>query len=86
MSDQLSAHHVASLVEFAEAEAYADLFSFAPANLNMQVQRIGGSVVLLAEHFDILLFYRVIGLGVREPATEALRFFCFNSYRSSHAD
>jgi hypothetical protein len=72
MSDDLSAHDVASLVEFGEAEAYADLFSFAPASLGFRVQRIGGGVLLLAERLDILLWNRVIGLGVREPATEAL--------------
>jgi hypothetical protein len=72
MSAHLSNHDLAYQVEYDEAEAYADLFSFAPANLSLQVQRIGGSVLLLAEHFDTLLFNRVIGLGLSEPATEAL--------------
>ena len=72
MAHSLSTHDVAAIVEFGEAEAYADLARFAPAGLGFQVQRIGGAIVLLAEHLDMLLFNRVIGLGMREPATETL--------------
>jgi hypothetical protein len=72
MTQALSPDEIAQLVEFAEAEAYADLFRIAPPELHMQVETVGSAVALIAETIDIVLFNRVIGLGLREPATEAM--------------
>src|SRR5690349_6814619 len=72
MSATLSPRELAQLVEFSEAEAYRDLFRNAPPTLNLQVEQIGSAILLLAPNVDILLLNRVIGLGLREPATEAL--------------
>jgi hypothetical protein len=71
MRDALSAQALAELVEFGEAEAYADLFRAAPSDLGLRVERIGTAVALLAPRFPIILLNRVIGLGVREPASLA---------------
>ena len=56
-------------LEFAEAEAYADMFAVAPTSLGLEVHRVAGSVVLLAQPLPIMLFNRAIGLGVREPGS-----------------
>jgi hypothetical protein len=72
MTQPLSPDEIAQLVEFAEGVAYADLFRFAPAELHMQVESVGSAIALVAETMDIVLFNRVIGLGLREPATEAM--------------
>lgn len=72
MTQTLSPDEIAELVEFAEGEAYVDLFRTAPVDLHMQVESIGSAILLVAETMDIVLFNRVIGLGLREPATEAM--------------
>jgi hypothetical protein len=72
MRDTLSPRELAELVEFGEAEAYRDLFQSAPPALNLQVEQIGSAMLLLAPNADILLLNRVIGLGLREPATKAM--------------
>jgi hypothetical protein len=72
MHDQLSSDEVAQLVEFGEAEAYRDLYRNAPPALNLQVEQIGSTLLLLAPSADILLLNRAIGLGLREPAAESM--------------
>lgn len=66
----------AHIVEFGEAEAYADLVAAAsPAyasQFGIRVHRLGSAFVFTAAAFDIPLFNRVVGLGLKEPATEAL--------------
>ena len=64
----MSPIELVQLVELGEAEAYADLFDCAPPELGLEVQRFGGVVALLAPKIPIVLFNRVIGLGVLEPA------------------
>ena len=65
---------IALLVEFAEAEGWADLFLSAPAALagefGIRAERLGSAIVLVAAGLDYLVFNRVIGLGMKEPATE----------------
>jgi hypothetical protein len=72
MNDQLSANELAQLVEFGEAEAYRDIYRTAPPALNLQVEQIDSTILLLAPGVDILLLNRAIGLGLQEPATEAM--------------
>ncbi len=68
----MNSQHLAELVELGEAEAYADFFAAAPPDWNCRVQRIGGAVCLFAPDMSAMIFNRVIGLGVREAATEAM--------------
>jgi hypothetical protein len=61
---------IAEMVELGEAEAYADLFAAAPPEMGLRVERIGSTCVLIAPHLPTVLFNRVLGLGLREPASE----------------
>jgi hypothetical protein len=63
---------IAKLVEFGEAEAYADMFQAAPPALGTRVERIGGAVALIASSVPIFLFNRVIGLGLEETVPDVL--------------
>lgn len=76
---------LAGMVEFGEAEAYADFFAAAPPDWNIHVQRIGGAVCLFAPDLPVMLFNRAIGLGVREPATETLLHEILTQYRQTGA-
>lgn len=62
---------LAELVEFGEAEAYADMFAAAPLEWGLHVERWGSVIALVAPPIDVMLFNRVLGLGLREPASEA---------------
>jgi GNAT superfamily N-acetyltransferase len=85
MANDLSQQQLAELVEFGEAEAYADFFAAAPPDWNMRVRRIGGAVCLFAPDLPVMLFNRAIGLGLREPATEAALNEILAQYRQSGA-
>ena len=74
---------LAQLVEFGEAEACADMQLAAAASLGTRVERIGSAVALLASQIPIMLFNRVIGLGLREPATEAMLDDVIAMYREA---
>ena len=65
----LSAPEIARVVELGEAEAYADMFEAAPRELGTRVERVGGAVALVARNVPVVLFNRVIGLGILEPVT-----------------
>ena len=71
MTTALSARRPAELVEFGEADAYEDLFQHAPPDLGLSVVRSGGAVLLIAPSLPVVIFNRVIGLGLRKPASEA---------------
>jgi hypothetical protein len=81
----LTPSELALLVEFGEAEAYADFFLHAPAHLGMRVERIAGAIVLIAPRMPMILMNRVIGLGLVEPATEAMIDNLLSLYRNSGA-
>jgi len=67
---------LAAEIELVEAEAWAELqLSAAPEfreRYGIQVQRIGGAVLLLASGSSTLAINRVIGLGLVAPLDEAL--------------
>jgi hypothetical protein len=67
----LSTIELARVLEFGEAEAYVDMFAAAPSELGLRVERIGQTVALMASNLPIVLFNRVIGLGIDQPATES---------------
>ncbi|MFN8484749.1 MAG: hypothetical protein U0768_17065 [Anaerolineae bacterium] len=83
MSHELSAAALAEMVEFGEAAAYADMFRVAPPELGLRVERIGGAVCLFAPSIPIVLFNRVVGLGLRAPATEAAADEIVEAYRAA---
>jgi hypothetical protein len=76
ISSKLSLQDVAQLVEFGEGEACADMFLAAPADfaagMGLRVERVGSAIALITAKMDIMLFNRVLGLGVMEPATEVM--------------
>ncbi len=67
----MSERAIATLVEHAEAQAYADLFAAAPADLKLHAYEFDAATILVAPALDIPLFNRAIGLGIDEPASEA---------------
>ena len=79
----LTRSQLADLVEFGEAEAYADFFAAAPPDWNIDVRRIGGAVCLFAPDLPVMLFNRAIGLGLREPATENVLDDILAEYRQA---
>lgn len=70
--DTPSKNQIARIVEFGEAEAYADLFAAAPPEWGCRVERVGSAYVLINPTLPVILFNRVIGLGVREPITDSI--------------
>ena len=72
-SGQLTGRALARLVEFSEARAYFSLFNSAYAadpGLGFSCSRAGSSVLFRAQAVtSSLLFNRVLGLGVAEPAS-----------------
>jgi len=65
----LSAIDLACLVESTEASAYADLMQAAPSDFGVDVDSSEDGVLLSAPCVDALLFNRMVGLGLRRPAT-----------------
>ena len=71
----MDALEIARIVEFGEAEAYADFYNTTPdyaAQFGISMQRIGSAFEFTATAFDIPLFNRVVGLGLDEPAAETM--------------
>jgi hypothetical protein len=66
----MDATQLAELVEWGEAEAYADMFAAAPVEWGLRVERLGPAIALVAPPIDTLLFNRVLGFGLSEGASE----------------
>jgi GNAT superfamily N-acetyltransferase len=71
------------LADAIEARACADMYSAADASLQLRVEALGGATLLLAPRLPVTYFNRVIGLGVAEPATEALVNAILERYRAA---
>ena len=57
--------------ELAELEAFRDLYAIAPASLGASTAEVGGALCLRLEADPAsTMFNRVLGLGLRRPATE----------------
>jgi hypothetical protein len=78
---------LARAIEWGEAAAYADLYASAPApiaaRLGVRVARLGSAVCLIAPGTELLLFNRVLGLGLDEPVTEECLDTIIAEYRSA---
>lgn len=79
----LKAHALAELIEFGEADAFADTFAASPADDGQRVARIAGATLLIAPTMPVILFNRVLGLGLREPITEAVLREIAGAYRDA---
>jgi hypothetical protein len=86
-TSNLSLQEVAHLVEIGEGEAWAEMFLSAPAdvaaNFGLRVERVGSAIALITDKLDIMLFNRVIGLGVMEPTTESMVDDIVQLYRNA---
>ncbi|MBK8911533.1 MAG: GNAT family N-acetyltransferase [Chlorobi bacterium] len=84
----ISTREVCAL-EMGEAEAWADLQRSAhgggPGAPKIHVERVGGSVLLIAPGTRLALFNRVIGLGIAEPVTPRLVQEVIGCYRQHGA-
>lgn len=85
MTSALTTTQIAELVEFGEADAYADMFQAAPPSLGMSVKHIAGAVVISTSALPIALFNRVIGLGLREETTLSSIQTCLEVFRQAGA-
>jgi hypothetical protein len=79
-----SPDEIARIVEFGEAEAYADMLAAAPPELGCHVERIGSAIILMMPSFPITLFNRVLCLGLNEPATESMLIDIENRYQQAN--
>lgn len=59
---------IAAVVELTEGAAYADLLHAAPPEWGCVAEETSCGWLLLAPPLDMLLFNRIVGCGVREPA------------------
>lgn len=74
---------LAQLVEFGEAEGCADMQLAAAASFGTRVERIDSAIALMAPEIPIMLFNRIVGLGLREPVTEAILDDVVATYREA---
>jgi GNAT superfamily N-acetyltransferase len=71
------------LADAIEARACADMYAAADASLQLRSETLGGATLLFAPRLPVTYFNRVIGLGVAEPATEALVGAVLERYRTA---
>jgi len=62
---------LAAALESIEADAFVDAFREAPRSLGIEFEQSDAYTAFFSPNIDILLFNRVIGLGVRTPATQS---------------
>ena len=62
---------LAAVVELTEGAAYADLLRAAPPEWGCIAEQTSCGWLLMAPPLDMLLFNRIVGCGIREPAREA---------------
>lgn len=61
---------IARLVELTEGAAHVEMFSAAPPEFGLEVVETDAYVARFARAIDVMMFNRVVGLGLNEPATE----------------
>jgi len=75
-----------AMLEAVEREAWCDMYDAAPeelrAALGFRVERVRAAAALVLPAIDMSDFNRVIGLGVEEPATEAVLDHFLAIYRN----
>jgi ribosomal protein S18 acetylase RimI-like enzyme len=72
---EVNASELAHTIESIEAEAWLDWIAAAPPALvqshGIETLRVAGAVAGMAPGTDVLMYNRVVGLGIVEPATHA---------------
>ena len=72
----MNTEEISRIVEFGEAEPFADFYRAAPADFaqdwGVRVEKVGSATAFILAGADISLFNRVLGLGIGEPATEEM--------------
>jgi len=70
----LSPEELAELVEFGEIEGWTNMYQFAPSEFvkkyRLEAKQLGSAWVYMIPELDMRLFNRIVGLGIREYATE----------------
>jgi GNAT superfamily N-acetyltransferase len=66
-----------------EAQAMADLYAAAPAELGMRAESVAGATLLLAPRLPVSYFNRAIGLGVAAPATDSVLDAIIERFRAA---
>ena len=73
---ELSSEQLANLIEFGEADAWANFFLCTPPEFareyKVEAKRVGSVWVTMIPGMDSAFFNRIVGLGVREPTVESL--------------
>ena len=73
---QMNLEEISRIVEFGEADPFADFYQGAPADFaarwGLRVEKVGSASAFILAGADITLFNRVLGLGIAEPATEEM--------------
>lgn len=68
----MNSAELADLVEFTEGAAHSDMFGASPPGFGLEVHASNDYVARFAPAFDLMMFNRVVGLGVRKPASEEM--------------
>ncbi len=89
MSDiRLTLDELAPIIEMSEAEAWADMLLAAPPALakeyGIRLDRLSTAAVGIVARVDTAILNRTLGLGVLEPATEALVDAVLKDYSSTN--
>lgn len=81
--DESSVTALPALLEHSEAAAYADLLRAAPASWRCEAERTSAGWSLLAPNLDLLLFNRLLGIGIDAPIGRPQLFTALERYRSA---
>lgn len=79
----IDAHTIAKLIEFGEADAFADIFAASPVNEGQRVAHVAGATLLIAPTMPVILFNRALGFGLREPINETNLQQIISAYRDA---
>lgn len=82
-TDAMSPTALARMVENAEAAAYADLLSAAPAAWRCFSEQTANGWALLAPSLNLLLFNRLVGWGLEQPAQRSRIQSALDRYRAA---
>ncbi len=83
MKSVISKLELARLIEFTEGAAHANMFGWAPPEFGFTVEETSDYVARFAPTVDLMLFNRVLGLGLNSPATKDVVDVLVKRYRDS---
>ncbi len=71
MTRMTSKLELSRILELTEGAAHADMFRAAPPEYGFEVEQTEDYVARFAPSMDVMMFNRVVGLGLNSPATRA---------------